>query len=147
MRPLFLIVCFFCFAQGTALVHAQAVAPTNAPASEKQNAMLSFLTPDQQVQYAKARAKALTDNPDLKAEGEAIAQQGQVAMSSGTAADKQAFIGKMDSHRQKLWDAMLKVDPTLGPVFAAINKHISDIKAKQVSQVQSSGSNDGAAGH
>jgi hypothetical protein len=32
----------------------------------------------------------------------------------------------------------LKEDPTLQPIFAAIDKHISEMKAKQLSQKQSS---------
>ena len=56
--------------------------------------------------------------------------------ANGTAADKQGFIEQMNSHRQKLRAAMLKEDPTLEPIFAAIDKHISELKAKQQSSGQ-----------
>ena len=94
--------------------------------------MLSFLTPAEQIQYANARSKALADNSNLKVEGEKVAQEGASAMSvSATAADRQAFIEKMNSHRQKLRAAMLKEDPTLEPIFTKIDQHISEMKAKQ----------------
>ncbi len=70
-----------------------------------------------------------------------MARQGANAMlADASAADKQAFIEKMNSHRQKLRQAMLKEDATLEPVFAKIDKHISQIKAKQLDRMQSSSS-------
>jgi len=130
---------------GSFLLHAQtnaAIANASSnPQAAPTNSALSFLTLDEQMQYAKARAKALEDNPGLKAEGETVARQGADAMlADATAADKQAFIEKMNSHRQKLRQAMLKEDATLEPVFAKIDKHISEIKAKQLDRVQSSSS-------
>jgi hypothetical protein len=128
---------------GSLLLHAQTNAATAdtppSPQLARASAMLSFLTPAEQIQYAKARAKALADNPDLKAEGESVAQEGIQAMSAdATAADRQAFIEKMNSHRQKLRQAMLKEDATLEPIFEKIDKHISEMKAKQLDHVQSS---------
>jgi len=94
--------------------------------------MLSFLTPAEQIEYAKARAKALADNPDLKAEGESVARQGAQAMSSdATPADKQTFLAQMSAHRQKLREAMLKEDATLEPVFRKIDEHLAEMKAQQ----------------
>jgi hypothetical protein len=119
---------------GTFLLHAQTnAAATNAPAPQasRELGLISFLTPAQQEEYAKARAKALTDNPALKTDGEALMKQGQSVMATGTAADKQAFIEKMNSHRQKLRQAMLQEDATLQPIFDEIDKHISEMKAKQ----------------
>jgi uncharacterized protein YkwD len=124
---------------GTFLLHAQTNAPaTNAPPPQvaREMKMISFLTPAQQQQYAQARAKALEDNPTLKSEGEELMQQGESVMASGTAADKQGFIEKMNSHRQKLRAAMLKEDATLEPIFAEIDKHISELKAQQQAATQ-----------
>jgi hypothetical protein len=119
-------------------LHAQTNAPAQTPSAQASSA-LSFLTPAEQVQYAKARAKALADNPDLKAEGERVAGEGASAMSpDATAAEKQAFIEKMNMHRQKLRAAMLKEDSSLEPIFAEIDQHISEMKAKHLGQVQSS---------
>ena len=115
--------------------------------------MISFLTPAEQEQYAKARAKALADNPDLKTEGENLLKQGQALMPDGAATDQQKvnyedarnFMEKMMIHRQKLRQAMLKVDPTLEPIFAQIDKHISEMKAKQLGQAQGTSSATNAA--
>jgi hypothetical protein len=124
-----------------------AAAPTPPPDAQtaKENKMLAFLTPAEQVQYATARAKALTDNPDLKSEGDVLLQQASSVMSDGKPEEKQAFMEKMMTHRQKLRQAMLKVDPTLSPVFAKIDKHISELKSKQLGQVQNSGASSNAA--
>jgi hypothetical protein len=129
---------FFGFVAGSKCVFAQA---TNAaapppPPSAREMAALSFLTPAQQEQYAKARAKALTDNPDLKAEGDQILREGQDAT---TPVQVQDFHEKMISHRQKLRAAMLKVDPTLGVVFAAIDNHISQMKSQQATSTSAGG--------
>lgn len=126
-------------AVGSFLLHAQTnAAATNAPATNqpppqmsRELQMISFLTPTQQEQYAKARAKALEDNPALKTDGETLMKQGKSVMTNGSAADKQGFIEKMNSHRQKLRQAMLKEDSTLQPIFDEIDKHISEAKAKQ----------------
>jgi hypothetical protein len=53
-------------------------------------------------------------------------------------ADKQAFIEKMTLHRQKLRQAMLKEDATLEPIFSEIDKHISEMKAKELIQAEGS---------
>ena len=126
------------------IVHAQTNSAASAPAAhtsdEHNNPLIAFLTPAEQDEYAVAHEKALADNPALKTEGEKILQQGKSLMGSGTAADKQAFIEMMNSHRQKLRQAMLKEDPNLAPIFAAIDKHLSETKAKQLGQVQNSSS-------
>jgi hypothetical protein len=100
--------------------------------------VISFLTPADQEKYAKARAKALNENPALKAEGESMMQEAETVMSSGSASDRQAFVEKMNSHRQKLRQAMLKEDPTLKPVFVKIDEHISATRAKQLGAMQGS---------
>jgi len=130
---------------GSFLLRAQTDSTTASAAPSPQvaqaNAALSFLTPEEQMQYAEARAKALADNPDLKAEGEAVARQGANAMlADATASDKQAFIEQMRLHREKLRQAMLKEDPTLKPVFAKIDKHLSELKAKRLAELQNSSS-------
>jgi hypothetical protein len=137
------IIAFLLLAGGTFLLQAQTDAATNGQPSNPQLAreyrMISFLTPAEQEQYAKARAKALADNPGLEAEGEKVMKQGEAVMANGTKVDKQAFIEKMNSHRQKLRQAMLKEDPTLEPIFAQIDKHISEMKAKQLSSTPPAG--------
>ena len=74
--------------------------------------------------------KALTDDPDLNAENDALKEQFADVMANGTSAQKQALLVKVDAHRQKLRAAMLKEDPSLGPIFAQIDKSMSEMKAK-----------------
>lgn len=119
-----------------AQTNAAPVAPSEDKIAREKSMLLSFLTPEQQEQYAKARARALQDNPDLAAEGKTVAEQGLAARSPE---DVQTFRERMISHRQKLRAAMLKEDATLGPIFAEIDQHISEEKAKHLGQVQSSG--------
>ena len=114
-----------------ALLQAQTnAAPANAPAASAEAQALSILTRDQITEYATARAKALADDPALKAEGDALKQQFVDVMDHGTPVQKQAILEKVDAHRQKLRQAMLKEDPNLGPIFAQIDKSMSEIKAK-----------------
>lgn len=141
--PLLGLIAFFLLASGVFRLHAQTNTHTNVQPPNPQ-AAISFLTPAQQLEYATARAKALADNPQIKTEGENLMQQGEALMADGTAADKQAFIEKMDSHRQKLRQAMLKEDPNLGPIFTEIDQHLLEMKAKQ--QGSSGANNAPAAG-
>jgi len=143
MKSALLRITGFYLLAGSFLLQAQTYSATASAAPSPQvaqaNAALAFLTPGEQVQYAEARAKALADNPDLKAEGEAVARQGaNVMQADATASDKQAFIEQMRLHREKLRQAMLKEDPTLEPVFAKIDQHLSELKAKRLDEMQSS---------
>ncbi len=114
-----------------ALLRAQTNAgPSNASAAAAERQAVSILTPDQLAEYAKARAKALADDPALNAENDTLKQQFADVMTHGTPAQKQAITEKVDAHRQKLRQAMLKEDPSMGPIFAQIDKSISEFKAK-----------------
>jgi hypothetical protein len=131
MRSFLLVTWLLLFAP--TLLRAQTNANTNAAPPAKpagENWMIAFLTPDQQVEYAQAHEKALADNPALKDEGDKLKQEGVAIMASGTPAQKQDFMDKMTSHRLKLRQAMLKVDPSLVPIFSEIDKHLSEAKAK-----------------
>ncbi len=91
---------------------------------------LSILTPDQQAEYNQAHAKALADDPALETENEALKEEYISVMTNGTPAQKQVIVEMVASHRLKLRKAMLKEDPKLGPIFAKIDKSISELKAK-----------------
>ena len=113
-----------------AVLRAQTnAAPAKAAVSAERQA-LSILTPAQIKEYADARVKALADDPALNAENDALKEQFADVMANGDAAQKQALLVKVDAHRQKLRAAMLKEDPNLGPIFAQIDKSISEMKAK-----------------
>jgi hypothetical protein len=115
-----------------ALLRAQtnADAPVKPVANTAERQALSILTPAQQLEYAQAHEKALADDPALKAENDSLKQQYAAVMVKGTPAERQAMMEMVDSHRQKLRQAMLKEDPKLGPIFAEIDKSISEAKAK-----------------
>ena len=66
MRSFLLVTGFLLFAPALVRAQTNAAAPAK-PANE--NWMIAFLTPDQQIEYAKAHEKALTDNPALEDEG------------------------------------------------------------------------------
>ncbi len=70
------------------------------------------------MKLMKVRQQVLADNPDLKAEQDAIKQQAQ-SLKGGDASpqDKADFMQKLQAHQEKMKAAMLKVDPTLGPVI------------------------------
>jgi hypothetical protein len=113
------------------LLRAQTnAAPANAPAASPEQQALAILTPDQLAEYGNAHNKALADDAALKSEGDALKKQFADVLAHGTAAQKQAFLEKVDAHRQKLRAAMLKEDPNLGPIFAQIDKSMSELKAK-----------------
>jgi hypothetical protein len=143
---LFKMTSVFLLAAGSSLLRAQTNGAANTPpAFEHENPMISFLTPAQQIEYAEAHAKALADNPALNAEGDDLKEKFANVMTDGTPAEKQAFLEKMNSHKQKLRQAMLKEDPTLEPIFAEIDKHISEMKAKHLDSMQGSPSSSNAS--
>lgn len=143
--PLSIIVVLLAGA-GAFPLAAQTNSPAGAPANgappdsmaQKELAMISFLTPEEQKKYADAHAKALADNPQLKAEGDKLKEQAPTVLASDNASDRQMFMEAMRSHRQKLREAMLKEDATLQPIFVEIDKHLSELRAKQLGQVESS---------
>jgi hypothetical protein len=126
------MIVFLLVAVGPFLLRGQTnSAAATAPAPNAQVAReLAFLTPAEQLQYAKAHQKALENNPGLKSEGEDLIQQARSLHAESPAEDRQAFLEKMNSHRQKLRAAMLKEDPTLTPVFTEIDQHISQMRAQ-----------------
>ena len=75
--------------------------------------------------------QVLADNPELKKEGDEIARANQLEDSSPAG---QAMMEKDRSLRVKVRQAMLKEDPTLGPVLAEIDKKVSALRAQHQSQ-------------
>jgi ribosomal protein S9 len=128
-RVVVFVLSFFAPAWLCAQTNA-APAPANASAAAAEQKALSILTPDQLDEYAKARVKALADDPALNAENDALKQEFVEVMTGGTAAQKQAILEKVDAHRHKLRRAMLKEDPNLTPIFTQIDKSMSELKAK-----------------
>ena len=76
----------------------------------------------------KARQQALDSDPALKAEADALKKQGQsLKGGDATPEDKMAFMQSLQAHQEKMKTAMLKVDPTLGPV---IDQAAAEMKQK-----------------
>jgi len=89
------------------------------------------------MRLLKARQQVLDSNPDLKAEGDALKKQGQ-ALKGGDATpeDKMDFLQSMQAHQQKMKAAMLKIDPTLGPI---IDQAEADMKQKMQARAAQGG--------
>jgi len=87
------------------------------------------------MKLMKVRQQVFEANPELKSEADAIKQQGQ-ALKSGNAtpADKLAFLEKLSDHQKKMKEAMLKIDPTLGPLIDQ-----ADAQMKQMFQQHAAG--------
>jgi hypothetical protein len=74
--------------------------------------------------------KALADYPDLKKEGDTLVETD--AAESSTPAG-QSMMEKGRSYRIKVRQAMLKEDPTLGPVLTRIDELVSAMRAQRQS--------------
>jgi len=86
------------------------------PASDSSGAQP--LTMQDKMRLMKARNQVLENNPELKTEAVALRKQGQtVKEGNATPEQKMAFLQAMKEHQQKMKAAMLKIDPTLGPII------------------------------
>ena len=115
---------------------------TSAPATGQSPAQpgggaASSLTPEDKAKLLKARQQVFESNPALKAEADELKKQA-MNMKGGDATpeDKMAFMQSLQAHQEKMKAAMLKVDPTLGPV---IDK--AEAGMKQKFQQRASGGN------
>gem|GEM_PF-2669376 len=73
----------------------------------------------------KAIRQVLDSDKDLQAEDETLHKEGRAAHEQGTMPTEdqvKAFFEKMKAHEEKVKAAVLKVDPSLAPVFAAMDK-------------------------
>jgi hypothetical protein len=95
-----------------------------------QERVIGFLPQADQDRVVAAYNKALADNPTLRAEREEL-EKGWTQIANANSQDRMAFMEKRRSHDQKLREAMLKEDPTLGPIFAEIDQHLSAMRAEQ----------------
>jgi hypothetical protein len=84
--------------------------------------MMAGLTDAEKQQLMAARQKALADNPQLQQEMKDLQAKHQAAMSPD--ADPSAREGMMKAFRTYMQDmhaAMLKADPTIGPVLDKVD--------------------------
>jgi len=101
----------------------------NQGSKDPQTRMLAFLSPADREKFIAARKKALDENPDLKAEDDALMKERPGPDASKE--DRQAYREKWMTHQQKLRQVMLKDDPSLASIFDEIDKHRSQMRAQQ----------------
>jgi carboxylesterase type B len=78
---------------------------------------------DEMVHLQQVRAEVLTQNPDLKTEEDKLkAMHDSAAAASETPDQRSAAFAEWKAYREKMRAAMLKIDPTLAPVFAKLDK-------------------------
>ena len=95
--------------------------------------MLSSLSPGDKAKLLKARQEVLAANPDLKAEQEDLMKQREAMKNDpdATPEERTAFFQSFVAHDQKMKAAMLKVDPTLAPVFAQLDQEMKQKMAQR----------------
>ena len=91
---------------------------TNAPGSTQMPPPL--LDHDEMTELNRARDKVFETNPDLKAENEKLKAMHD-ASATPTADQRNAAFAEWKAYQKKMRGEMLKVDPTLGPIFAKID--------------------------
>ncbi len=106
------------------------VAPASATPVSPWQRVLSFLPQADQDRVVAAHAKALADDPKLKAQEDALREESKHLQESNSA-DRMAFMEKRRSYEQKVRQAMLKEDPTLGPILGQIDQRVSAIRAQR----------------
>jgi hypothetical protein len=107
---------------GVAPVLAQAPAATQAP--ESAPLPPPMLDNDEMVQLHKAREQVLAANPDVKAEEKkfkALHDAVQNQVPPPTADQRNAMFAEWKAYQKTMRAAMLKIDPTLGPIFAKLD--------------------------
>ena len=104
------------------LVGLTGAAPTDAP--DGPQLPPPILDNDEMMQLVKARQQVLTANPDLLAEEKKLKALHEAAQKSNpppTAEQRNADFAEWKQYQKTMRAAMLKVDPTLGPIFAKLD--------------------------
>ena len=125
--PLFAIVLSFILGG-----HAAQAQSTPEPAAQPSPASNAFaLTPDEKQRVAKLREQALAANPDLKTEHDVLTQEGQTYKGGkGTPEQRAAFMQKILEHQKKMDAAMLKIDPSAGPLLDKLDAELKRLAAR-----------------
>jgi hypothetical protein len=91
--------------------------------------LLSFLSPEDRLHFMKVRREVITNNPDLKTEQESLVQERKYVKDKGsdaTADDRKTLRNNFLAHSEKVQAAMLKVDPSVGPILDQIDARMKD---------------------
>ena len=110
---------------GNAVAQDQSSDNSQSDTPAQQQGPLASLSAEDKAKYLKARRQVLADNPDLKAEQEEIAQQRQ-GIKDASPDDRKAFLQKALAFEKKMKEAMLQVDPSLGPVFDQLQQQMKE---------------------
>ena len=105
---------------GLVPVPAQTTNDTNGPQLPP-----PILDNDEMTRLQNVRAQVLTANPDLKTEEEklkALHESAQNQVPPPTAEQRNAMFAEWKAYQKKMRATMLKIDPTLGPLFAKLDE-------------------------
>jgi membrane-bound lytic murein transglycosylase len=117
------ILMFQLLIAGNAVAQDQSSDTSQAGGQTQQQGPLASLSTQDKMKYLKARQQVLANNPDLKAEQEDITKQRQ-GIQNASPDDKKAFLQNFMAFQKKMKEAMLQVDPSLGPVFDQIDQEM-----------------------
>jgi hypothetical protein len=116
-----ILLALFVGAVSTTDSAGQMAADTNAASTPKPPP--SLLDNDEMMQLHKVREEVLRENPDLQSEEERLRSAHEAAQgTSMTPEQKSAMQSEWQAYQAKMRAVMLKIDPTLAPIFAKLDK-------------------------
>ena len=126
---------------GSGIVLAQTNSTATPSAPSQNGGRLSFLSPQDKMKLLKARKEVLAANPDLQAEQQDLMKQREALKDNADATpeDKMELFQSFTAHEKKMQAAMLKVDPTLAPVFAQIDQQMKQKMAQRAASAGGGG--------
>lgn len=133
LTALFCTALFTLALGGSSIVSAQEPTQPPPPGGERPKMKMDFLTPEEQAKLDAARKKAMESDPSIKAEFEAMKQQREAAKDSGvkpTPEERKARMEKRRALEDKVHAAMLKADPTIGPILDKVAAHRKEMMKK-----------------
>jgi hypothetical protein len=99
---------------------------------EMRERVIGFLPAAERERVRVAYTKAIAAHPKLQAESrELMKEMSGIEGADKTPGQRQAFLEKWRSHREKMRQAMLAEDPTIGPILDKIDKHMSALRAER----------------
>ena len=113
------------------------MADTVDTGSSQQASPISFLSSADQQKFIVARSRMLADHPEIQAEGEEL-KRAALALrgDSSTPEQKASLQSQIQAYQQTVRLAMLKEDPSLGPILDQIDQHLAESRAQASGAVQ-----------
>jgi hypothetical protein len=128
--------------EGSAPDGGPGVAPDGGPGvagaggvgqGEMRARIMGFLPADEQERVRAAYIKAVAAHPKLQTESRDLMRD-MPGIEKDTPGQRQALLEKWRSHREKMRQAMLAEDPTIGPILDQIDQHMSRLRAQRENQ-------------